>query len=78
MAQAYAWSARIVTISLEMVLPAMVGFWIDCKLGTWIVFLVLGSILGMTAGMIHLLRLAAPAKEGPLPGETSTKNSPKR
>ena len=59
MAQAVAWSSRVMTISLEMVLPGMLGHWIDQKLGTVMLFLVLGVILGMTAGLIHLVRLGS-------------------
>lgn len=65
MARAMVWSARITTISLEMVLPLVIGLWIDRQLGTVLVFLVLGGILGMTTGMIHLVRLASPPKRDP-------------
>jgi len=61
--QGMEWAARVITISLEMVLPGLLGFWIDRKLGTVMVFLVLGAALGMTVGMIHLVRLANPPKE---------------
>jgi len=54
------WAARVTAISLEMVLPGLLGFWLDRTLGTVMVFLVLGVILGMTVGMMHLVRLAAP------------------
>lgn len=47
------------TIALEMVLPPVIGLWIDRQLGTVMVFLVLGAILGMTTGILHLVRLAA-------------------
>jgi len=53
------WTSRVTTISLEMVLPGLIGFWIDRQLGTVMVFLVLGVIVGMTAGMIHLVRLTS-------------------
>lgn len=61
MAQAIAWSSRITTVSLEMVLPGVAGYWIDQKLGTVMLFLVLGVIFGMVAGLIHLVRLAGAA-----------------
>jgi len=63
MAQAVAWSSRVTTVSLEMVLPGAFGYWLDQKLGTWILFTVVGAILGMTGGMIHLLRLTASAED---------------
>lgn len=52
------WSSRITSIALEMVLPAVLGIWIDSKLGTEILFTVLGGILGMSAAMMHLLRIS--------------------
>jgi len=58
-AQATAWASRVTTVALEMVIPGLIGLWIDRHLGTVMVFLVLGVIGGMTAGMIHLVRLAA-------------------
>jgi F0F1-type ATP synthase assembly protein I len=48
----------VTSIALEMVIPGILGFWLDQNLGTVMVFLVLGVALGMTVGMIHLLRLA--------------------
>lgn len=48
--------SRITTVSLIMVLPAVAGHWCDGKWGTgpWLVSA--GAILGMTAGMYHLLQ----------------------
>lgn len=45
------------TIALEMVLPGVFGYWVDLQLGTRLVFLILGVILGMSVGMMHLIRL---------------------
>ena len=42
-----------------MVVPGLIGLWIDRQLGTVMVFLVLGVALGMTTGMLHLVRLAS-------------------
>ena len=52
------WASTVMSISMEMVLPALLGIWLDRWLGTGMVFLVLGSILGFTSGMWHLLKLA--------------------
>jgi F0F1-type ATP synthase assembly protein I len=74
LALAYGWAVRITTISLEMVLPGLIGLWIDSRLGTlrvFPVFLVLGMIVGVTGGTIHVVRLAistqrdAPRDEDP-------------
>lgn len=58
MAQAIAWSTRITTICLEMVIPAVIGRWLDQWLGTGMVFVVIGATAGMIAGMVHLVRIA--------------------
>jgi len=42
-----------------MVVPGLVGLWIDRQLGTVMVFLVLGMALGMTTGILHLVRLGS-------------------
>jgi F0F1-type ATP synthase assembly protein I len=74
MALAASWSAMITTISMEMVVPIALGYWIDTWLGTRVVFVILGAIGGMTLGMFHLVRLLAnsPAKKGKLPPRSET------
>jgi F0F1-type ATP synthase assembly protein I len=57
MAKAVAWSSEAISIAAEMVVPGLIGLWIDRKLGTVMLFLVLGVALGMTLGLIHLVRL---------------------
>lgn len=52
------WVHRITSISLEMVLPAWLGHWLDQRWGTnpWLVSL--GAVFGFTAAMVHLLKLS--------------------
>jgi F0F1-type ATP synthase assembly protein I len=65
-AQAWAWSSRIISVALEMALPGVLGYWLDQKLGSVVVFLVLGVILGMTGGLYHLIKMVQPPKpQGP-------------
>ena len=72
LARAAEWSSRATTIALEMVIPAVVGLWIDRQLGTVMVFLLLGAILGLTAGMWQLIRMATEAQRGePSDGKSS-------
>jgi F0F1-type ATP synthase assembly protein I len=78
LALAYGWAVRITTVSLEMVVPGLIGLWIDRKLGTVMVFLVLGVILGMTVGMLHLVRLAASVERGESSGRKSSDEHPKQ
>ena len=75
LAMAAAWSAHVTMISLEMVLPGVLGFWIDQHLGTVMVFLVLGAILGMTTGILHLVRLTASPDGGEPPDRRSPDDS---
>lgn len=58
-AKAYGWAARIMTVALEMVVPGVLGVWIDRRLGTVALFTVIGFGLGLTLGMWHLLRMTA-------------------
>jgi ATP synthase protein I len=51
------WTSRVTTIALEMVLPGLLGYWLDRQLGTHLVLLVLGVILGFATGMWHLIKM---------------------
>jgi F0F1-type ATP synthase assembly protein I len=71
LAKAYQWSARIMVVALEMVLPGLAGLWLDKRLGTIVLFMLTGFALGGTAAVVHLMRMvraeqdAAPAKRKP-------------
>lgn len=70
------WTSRVTAISLEMALPGLLGFWIDRQLGTVMVFLVVGVILGVTTGMIHLVRLASSTNSAKREDRKSSENNP--
>lgn len=57
-ARAYQWATQVMTICLEMVLPGLLGYWLDQRWGTKALFTVVGFAVGMGAGMWHLIRLA--------------------
>ena len=57
MARAIGWAHRIMTISLEMVLPGLAGVWLDRKIGTTPLFTLLGFALGASVATVHLIRL---------------------
>ena len=59
-ALAMEWTSRVTAISLEMVLPALIGYWLDQRLGTSVLFLVLGVMLGFVTALLSLLRLTRP------------------
>lgn len=58
MAIAATWGSRITTIALEMVVPGLIGFWIDSRLGTKVLFGMVGFAFGLTLGVWHLVQMA--------------------
>ncbi len=60
-ARAAQWASRIMTVSLEMVVPGLVGYWIDTKLGTKFAFMLSGFAFGSFAALKHLLYLTRTA-----------------
>jgi hypothetical protein len=58
MAIAFEWSAIIMTLSAEMVVPGLLGYLVDVWLGTRVVFLLLGFALGGTLAALGLMRIA--------------------
>lgn len=56
-ARAYQWASRIMVVSLEMVLPGLAGYWIDTKLGTVVLFTLVGFGFGTTAAVVHLIQM---------------------
>jgi ATP synthase protein I len=52
------WTSRITTISLELVVPVLIGYWLDQRLGTRVLFLILGVMLGFATATLSLVRLA--------------------
>lgn len=65
-AKAYQWATRIMIVSLEMVLPGIVGYWLDRWLGTKVVFMLIGFAVGCTASMTHLMKLTRSEKNRPV------------
>jgi F0F1-type ATP synthase assembly protein I len=61
LAQAMTLSSIVISVVVEMILPGLAGwYFLDRWLGTKIVFLVIGLVLGTTGGMIHLVRMLSP------------------
>lgn len=56
LAQAVEWVAKITTVALEMVLPAVGGAYLDRRWGTQYWALV-GLVVGVILGIWHLLQL---------------------
>ncbi|MGL4554711.1 MAG: AtpZ/AtpI family protein [Gemmataceae bacterium] len=47
-------------VGVEMVAPAALGVWIDGRLGTSPWCVIVGAMLGLVGGMIHLVLLSRP------------------
>ena len=56
MALAIEWVSKITTIALEMVLPGLLGTWLDKRWGTSFLALA-GFALGITVAIWHLLKM---------------------
>ena len=56
MAEAFDWVARIMAVTLVMLLPGLGGQWIDKRLGTNFLVLV-GFAFGLTVGVAYLIWL---------------------
>jgi F0F1-type ATP synthase assembly protein I len=50
-------ASNVTSVSLEMVLPILIGYWIDQRLGTKAVFAILGGVLGLATGIWSLMRM---------------------
>lgn len=50
------WVSKITTVALEMVVPVIIGSWLDRKLGTQFLT-ILGIALGVPLGLWHLIKM---------------------
>jgi len=64
LAVAMEWSARLMSIGLEIALPIAAGYWLDRRWHLSPVFVLLGSMLGFALGMLSLFQLARPRDSG--------------
>lgn len=64
MAIAMEWVSRIITVSLEMVLPGLGGQWLDRRWGTSPLLLLLGLALGLSLGVWQLIRMTRGGNQG--------------
>ena len=63
-AVAMGWVSRVLAISLEMVLPGILGQWLDARLGTKFLVLV-GFGLGISLALWHLTHLGQKPEKRP-------------
>ena len=60
LASAMGWASLMTTISLGMALPGLIGLWLDRWLGTGVLFVIVGVILGFSTGIWQLIKLTTP------------------
>jgi F0F1-type ATP synthase assembly protein I len=58
LALAWAWATRIIVISAEMVAPGLFGYWLDRRLGTPYILMLLGFAFGMWIAAKELMQIA--------------------
>ncbi|MHB0955308.1 MAG: AtpZ/AtpI family protein [Pirellulaceae bacterium] len=63
LARAYGRATRGMTVALGMVLPGLLGYFLDSRLGTRAVLTILGFGLGLTFGIWELLRMTRPSRD---------------
>lgn len=63
MAKSLSKVSEIIAICLMMIVPGLIGYVVDQKFGTKIVFTLLGLIFGMTGAVFQLMRLVASTEE---------------
>ena len=55
--------SEIFAICLMMIVPGLIGYWIDQKVGSRFVFTLLGLIFGMSGAVMQLVRLVSAIDE---------------
>jgi F0F1-type ATP synthase assembly protein I len=59
-----AWAARAMTVSLEMVIPGVIGIWLDRFFGTLVLFTLVGFAGGLSLAIWHLVRIGSVTSGG--------------
>jgi hypothetical protein len=66
--QGVRWATRVTSIGLEFALPALLGGYLDRRLGTGSLLTILGAVFGFVAGMVHLMAIAREETGAPAAG----------
>lgn len=71
-AVAYQWASVSFTVSLEMILPAVGGIFLDERLGTkpWLLFV--GAAIGLMISIVHLTQLTKTKSDTKTENESDT------
>ena len=60
LAKAYSLASRALTVALVMVVPGLLGYLLDQRLGTQVVFMFLGFVAGVGCGIWQLIQVGRP------------------
>ncbi len=63
LAKAYGRATQVLTIAIGMVVPPLAGRFADDRLGTKILFTLLGAALGLAYGIWNLVKLTGPTQQ---------------
>lgn len=77
LAVGYDWASRISAVGFEFGLPPLGGAFLDRRLGTSPLCILLGAVLGFVLGMMHILRFAKEVAPR-APGDVDGGRSPRR
>ena len=58
LAQGYMWASRVTSISLQAVIPAGIGYWLDGRWGTSPWLLIVGTVIGFASMMRELIKFS--------------------
>ncbi len=58
MAEAMQLASRITSIAAEMAVPPLLGYWADQKLGTKMLLLSVGAVIGFALGLWQLVQFS--------------------
>lgn len=56
-AQAMGWANQIITASLVLVVPPLLGNWLDRWLGTFPLYFILGAVFGVVSAAWHFYKI---------------------
>ena len=77
--------SEILALCLLMVIPALIGNWLDKRFSTVLLFTLLGLAFGMTGAVLQLMKLVAPKdqdhstkSDGDQPIDNKKQNEPGR
>ena len=70
-AKAMSKASDIMVISMMMILPGLIGYVIDQRLGTRMLFLLLGFVFGMGGSFYLLIRLVSASDDSPSAGSSN-------